>query len=68
MIDFHTKNFTKWETDNPAPGRFSNESYCVLERVGLLWSQQLEAASDACGWSHDEGRHQLYYQFVTDDD
>ena len=68
LIISHSETFTKWETDNPAPGRFDNSSYCVLERTSLLWGQELEAASAACEWDHDEGRQQLYWQFIKDTD
>ena len=68
LIISHSENFTKWETDNPAPGRFDNSSYCVLERTSLLWDQELAVASDACEWDHDEGRKKLYWDFISSDD
>lgn len=68
LIDFHDKNFRQWETDNPAPGKFWNDHDSVCARVSLLWTQQMEAISDACSWTHAEGRKFLYDQFVTDED
>jgi len=56
LIAFHDKNFGAWETDNPAPGRFANDTDSVCARVCLLWSQQIEEAGEACGWTGDEGR------------
>jgi hypothetical protein len=67
LIDHHDKNFRGWETDNPAPGQFSNDDDAVCARVSLLWSQQMEAMSEACGWTGDEGRKFLHDPFIEDD-
>ena len=68
LIAYHDKNFRGWETDNPAPGRFWNDTDSVCARTSLLWTQQMEAAADACGWTHDEGREFLGEHFDDEDD
>jgi hypothetical protein len=67
LIDYHDKNFRDWETENPAPGQFANDDDSVCARVSLLWTQQIDAVSEACEWTGDEGRKFLCYQFAEDD-
>jgi hypothetical protein len=67
LIDSHDKNFRHWETDNPAPGRFWNDTDSVSARVSLLWTQQIETVAAVCGWTDDEGRNLLSYQFYEEE-
>jgi hypothetical protein len=68
LIAFHAKNFTQWETDNPAPGRFANDDVTVGCRVSLLWTQQREAIESACSWTYDECWEFLIDPFNEGDD
>jgi hypothetical protein len=68
LIAFHDKNFRDWEIDNPAPGRFWNDRDSVCARVSCLWQQQMEAAADACKWTHDEGREFLGEHFDDEEE
>lgn len=63
LIDHADKNFMTWETGNPAPGKFRNDGDSVSARVAALWSQQMEAVGNACGWTSDECRKFLHDQF-----
>jgi hypothetical protein len=67
LIAFHDKNFRKWETDNPAPGRFANDDVSVGCRVSLLWTQQREAVESACSWNYEQCYEFLIEPFQSDD-
>jgi hypothetical protein len=68
LIDSHDRDFGRWETDNPAPGRFWNDKDSVSCRVTTLWDQERDAVQDACGWSGDEGYKFLVEPFNEGDD